>query len=323
MQYKKAIVICIIVSAMAHFFFYKLAPGQAPEGGADNIFAEDPMQKAVTLDNGQMLSPEASQQRPQEAYRPSPPTSRAAPRAKVRRKVYKKPPPSEPEFVEPEFEPELEEAPLLPVAEPEPAEPEPLQPVNNTTSPADQNLAAELDSDEAPQVVAPPPAYQAPAPPPQRPTPPSTPQPLDLDGHAAAPSPNIDYEFELDEGPAAPPSPDLEHELSGDTSAGSQSPSDEASETPSSGPVRWVQAVRQLAGNVPPKYDAYSRSKGFQGRGELKYFVTQQGRVDRMQLIKSSGHMELDSLAMDAIKKYKFVAGQAGWTRHPFQFELR
>lgn len=91
-------------------------------------------------------------------------------------------------------------------------------------------------------------------------------------------------------------------------------------------PVKVTQSyleLKQLSGNKPPIYPRELRLKKEQGRGQLIYYVTNDGLVSRLQLTQSTGSSELDSAAINAFSKYKFVPGQSGYTVHDFEFSLK
>lgn len=81
--------------------------------------------------------------------------------------------------------------------------------------------------------------------------------------------------------------------------------------------------LRQLPGNKAPNYTPEMRLKQLQGRGQLVYYVTKNGQVGDIRLVKSTGFAELDTAALDAFRKYKFVPGQEGYTVHDFEFVLK
>src|SRR5690606_37739589 len=81
--------------------------------------------------------------------------------------------------------------------------------------------------------------------------------------------------------------------------------------------------LRQMPGNTPPDYARELRRKRVQGRGQLVYYVTRDGRVTNIQLTKSTGSPELDQSAISAFSKYKFYPGQEGYTVHDFEFSLQ
>lgn len=80
--------------------------------------------------------------------------------------------------------------------------------------------------------------------------------------------------------------------------------------------------LRQLPGNKPPSYTREMRFQKLQGRGQLVYFVTKDGRVSHVRLTRSTGSPALDQAAVDAFSKYRFVPGQEGYTLHDFEFSL-
>ena len=78
-----------------------------------------------------------------------------------------------------------------------------------------------------------------------------------------------------------------------------------------------------MPGNRPPKYPVKDRLAGNQGTVNLVYYVTKDGQVQHVQLVRSSGHRSLDAQAIDAISKYRYVPGQEGRTYHPVMIKLR
>ena len=81
--------------------------------------------------------------------------------------------------------------------------------------------------------------------------------------------------------------------------------------------------LTQAPGNRPPNYPTVARKNGWQGTVLLAYYVTPEGRVDRLRLLQSSGHDILDREALTAIQNYRYRPGQQGWTSHPVVFSLR
>ncbi len=81
--------------------------------------------------------------------------------------------------------------------------------------------------------------------------------------------------------------------------------------------------LKQLGNNRPPQYPVVARRNGFQGEVVLNYYVTKQGLVQELKVGRSSGYPELDQEALRAVSRYKYVAGQEGWTAHPVQFSLK
>lgn len=81
--------------------------------------------------------------------------------------------------------------------------------------------------------------------------------------------------------------------------------------------------LKQMPGNKAPTYPMQARREGHQGQVELLYRVTKEGKVEGIQIAKSSGFKDLDQEAVRAVSTYRFVPGQEGWARHPINFELK
>lgn len=85
---------------------------------------------------------------------------------------------------------------------------------------------------------------------------------------------------------------------------------------------RDARTLSQLPGNPKPVYPAPARRKGWQGNVVLAYYVTDSGTVNRLKVLKTSGHQILDLEAVRSISRYRYKPGQAGWTYHPVLFKL-
>lgn len=81
--------------------------------------------------------------------------------------------------------------------------------------------------------------------------------------------------------------------------------------------------LKQNPGNKSPMYPLIARREARQGQVELLYRVTKEGKVSDLQIVKSSGHKDLDLEAARAVAQFKFVPGQEGWARHPVAFSLK
>lgn len=81
--------------------------------------------------------------------------------------------------------------------------------------------------------------------------------------------------------------------------------------------------------NPPPAYPSLSRRMGEEGRVMLRVFVNEQGAADRVELRTSSGHVRLDEVALDTVRRWKFVPARRGnepigaWVVVPISFNLR
>jgi periplasmic protein TonB len=80
--------------------------------------------------------------------------------------------------------------------------------------------------------------------------------------------------------------------------------------------------------NPAPPYPPISKRLKEQGRVLLRVFVSIEGDAERVELRQSSGFERLDQVAMDTVKRWKFVPGkrdgtlEAMWVTVPIVFEL-
>jgi len=81
--------------------------------------------------------------------------------------------------------------------------------------------------------------------------------------------------------------------------------------------------------NPAPTYPAVSRRLGEQGRVLLRVFVDEQGSPTNVTLRTSSGHDRLDNVALETVRRWKFVPAKRGeeavsaWVIVPIVFNLR
>lgn len=81
--------------------------------------------------------------------------------------------------------------------------------------------------------------------------------------------------------------------------------------------------------NPAPGYPSLSRRLGEEGRVLLRVHVAAGGTAKSVVLHKSSGHSRLDQVALDTVKRWKFVPARQGdkpveaWVIVPIQFSLR
>lgn len=66
--------------------------------------------------------------------------------------------------------------------------------------------------------------------------------------------------------------------------------------------------------NPPPKYPATFRRRGWQGTVRLRVSVSAEGHSEAVTIQSSSGHEELDELAIEAVKKWRFIPAKRGDT---------
>ena len=114
--------------------------------------------------------------------------------------------------------------------------------------------------------------------------------------------------------------------------AGSGSPTPNT--TPVSGtgegaPTGEVLAQPLYTTNPPPPYPRLARKLGHEGVVQLEALISVAGRVDDLRIAVGSGHESLDAAALEAVRSWRFSAGQrngqpvAMRVRVPVRFSLR
>ena len=79
---------------------------------------------------------------------------------------------------------------------------------------------------------------------------------------------------------------------------------------------------------VKPRYPESARRQGVEGTVLLKVRVTEQGRVEVVQLERSTGHQDLDQAAIEAVRRWRFEPARRGnqatavWALIPVTFKL-
>ncbi|MFW6134102.1 MAG: TonB family protein [Elusimicrobiota bacterium] len=68
------------------------------------------------------------------------------------------------------------------------------------------------------------------------------------------------------------------------------------------GPV----SKRKVLRRVYPRYPKWAEEQGVEGKVQLKFWVSPEGMVTSVELERTSGYPDLDSRAMEAVKKYLF-----------------
>ena len=86
---------------------------------------------------------------------------------------------------------------------------------------------------------------------------------------------------------------------------------------------RSVTDLKQRPGNKSPYYPFEARKQNWQGEGLILYYVTKDGYVRNVQVVKSTGFKVLDDVAIQTFRTYRFFPGQSGWTYHPIRFSLK
>jgi len=81
--------------------------------------------------------------------------------------------------------------------------------------------------------------------------------------------------------------------------------------------------------NTAPPYPRKARRLGYEGIVMLKVLIDENGRVDDLTVLKSSGHTILDHAASSAVRKWLFEPGTEGgikkrmWVKIPVRFDLK
>jgi protein TonB len=79
---------------------------------------------------------------------------------------------------------------------------------------------------------------------------------------------------------------------------------------------------------VKPRYPDSARRRGVEGTVIIKAYVTEQGRVEQVQVEQSAGHGDLDAAAVEAVGRWRFQPAQRGrqaiamWVSIPVRFML-
>ena len=79
---------------------------------------------------------------------------------------------------------------------------------------------------------------------------------------------------------------------------------------------------------VKPRYPDSARRRGVEGTVIIKAYVTEQGRVEQVQVEQSAGHADLDAAAVEAVGRWRFQPARRGrqtiamWVSIPVRFVL-
>ena len=87
--------------------------------------------------------------------------------------------------------------------------------------------------------------------------------------------------------------------------------------------VRDFSILKQRPENPPLSYPDFARKLNMEGTVILLFFVDERGLVEKMQMEKSSGHLELDNFVLRALARYQFLENQSGWVRFKKTFILK
>jgi protein TonB len=174
------------------------------------------------------------------------------------------------------------------------------------------------------------PVPAAPRPPVARPQPQPRPAPRLLSPLAAAPAapapvapapvaPAPPVAERAAPAPAAPAAAPSDHR-----NAAAAEPAAAAAPAPLTPPLFNAAYLR----NPPPRYPLAARRNGEQGTVTLKVLVTRDGAAASVALEKSSGSLQLDAAALEAVRHWRFVPARQGaqpveaWVLVPIVFRL-
>ena len=89
-------------------------------------------------------------------------------------------------------------------------------------------------------------------------------------------------------------------------------------------------SARPIGGyQVKPRYPESARRQGVEGTVLLKMRITEQGRVEDLQVERSAGHPDLDQSALEAVRRWRFEPARrsgepvAVWVLITVEFTLR
>ena len=96
-------------------------------------------------------------------------------------------------------------------------------------------------------------------------------------------------------------------------------------------PMEAGPAAQELktTNRVEPVYPATSRRLGEEGTTRLRVMVDESGRPRDVKVMTSSGFARLDQAAIEAVKRWRFVAATDGsrsvasWTQVAITFQLK
>ena len=93
--------------------------------------------------------------------------------------------------------------------------------------------------------------------------------------------------------------------------------------------VPVIEALPVYKMNPNPIYPRLARRRGYQGMVLLEAFINDEGRVDDLRILESSGHSVLDRSAIQTVHQWLFEPGRRGdeaiamWVKVPVRFRLK
>ncbi|MCB5187356.1 TonB family protein [Methylobacillus caricis] len=97
---------------------------------------------------------------------------------------------------------------------------------------------------------------------------------------------------------------------------------------PKEEPVTEATGYAGYLNNPAPKYPSFAQRQGWQGTVTLRVRVLANGRVQSVEVKKSSGRKTLDDAAIEAVKGWEFAPSKRGntpidgWATVPIEFKL-
>jgi len=111
-------------------------------------------------------------------------------------------------------------------------------------------------------------------------------------------------------GPGMAPSTDIKLSSGSETFKAVEEQLGATSAGPKTAPMELTGEVanRKILSKVKPSYPEKARKEGWEGVVVLKFWVTPEGAVKNLQLVRSSGYPELDNSAKSALSQWRFAA---------------
>lgn len=110
-------------------------------------------------------------------------------------------------------------------------------------------------------------------------------------------------------GPGLAPSTDIKLSSGSETFKAIEQQLGATSAGPKTSPMELTGEVanRKILNKVRPTYPEKAKKEGWEGVVVLKFWVTPEGAVKNIQLVRSSGYPELDNSAKSALSQWKFA----------------
>ncbi len=99
----------------------------------------------------------------------------------------------------------------------------------------------------------------------------------------------------------------------------------EGGEGVSAGRIAGPAGGRRILRSTEPEYPAWAEASGIEGRVDLKFWVLPSGEVSEVEVDKTSGRLEFDNLASQALREWRFEPieeKEKQWGIIPFIFEF-